>query len=141
MSWDSTSPWRSPWAVLGVALALRIALAPGYASTDMEVHRNWLAVTRRRPLGEWYWESTSQWTLDYPPLFAYAQWALGAVADAVCPQAVQVRARGRGGGRWGAVPPQPFSATPTPPRLLRSCQPPPSLSPRACGGSCGGAWW
>jgi hypothetical protein len=104
----------SPAGVLGVAVALRIALAPGYASTDMEVHRNWLAVTRRRAVGEWYWESTSVWTLDYPPLFAHAQWAMGAVADVVCPPAAQVRGWGGGDGfvRW--VPPWRAGSLPHP---------------------------
>ncbi|KAL2629157.1 hypothetical protein R1flu_013843 [Riccia fluitans] len=77
------------WMV-SISTCVKVLLVPSYHSTDFEVHRHWMAITNSLPVKEWYNDETSEWTLDYPPFFAWFERLLAVFASRVDPRMVDL---------------------------------------------------
>ncbi|KAL3115164.1 hypothetical protein niasHT_016257 [Heterodera trifolii] len=74
-----------------IIVAVKCLLIRCYYSTDFEVHRNWMALVHHLPMSDWYRSDLSQWTLDYPPFFAYLEWIFAQFAAALDPEIVTLQ--------------------------------------------------
>ena len=95
-SWPAMATHEAYAYLLLAATCVKVLLFPSYTSTDFEVHRGWMGLTSQLPISRWYEDDSaafpSQWTLDYPPLFAYFERLLACGAPLFDPHMLRLSA-------------------------------------------------
>ncbi|KAJ8604054.1 hypothetical protein CTAYLR_001735 [Chrysophaeum taylorii] len=86
------------WVVVGLVVRHGVSLH-GYSGEatpprfgDYEAHRHWMEVTINKEIKEWYTYDTEYWGLDYPPVMAYVEYALGLASRVFDPASVELDA-------------------------------------------------
>ena len=76
---------RSTLPIFVAMTCIKYLLLPSYASTDFDVHHFWMQLTTTRAPAFWYVDTSSEWTLDYPPFFAWFEYGLGTIFNIISP--------------------------------------------------------
>ena len=76
--------WQGVLYVSLISLLINILCGTANPSSDINAHYNWMKITRRLPIEEWY-NYNSHFRLDYPAIQAYFHYFMSFIAAAIDP--------------------------------------------------------
>jgi len=84
MDFVQTKYWVSVWIISILSFIFSIFLSTAEPSADFGAHLNWMRITHRLSLKNWY-DHDGDYKLDYPPLEAYIHYLMGFIYKLVDP--------------------------------------------------------